>query len=153
MSKTVIWSAHEHSTQQVSSDWFWSFGIITVSIIIASILFHNYILALLVLVAAITLGMLARKEPRLIDISLNENGLQYGDLYFPYEVITRFWIDETHPKHTTLLMETKKIMTPHITISVPQNRVTDIRTLLKDKITESEIHEPLTHQLMEFFGF
>ena len=59
------WEGREYDHNPKSADWYWALGIIAVAATVASVLFGNYLLAVLVIVAAIALALHAAKRPPL----------------------------------------------------------------------------------------
>ena len=153
MPKEIVWTTQDHHRQEKPTDWFWSLGIIVFSIIIAAILFKNFLLAMLVLTASVTLGLLAKKEPQTAQMALTQVGFIYGDTLYPYDIMTRFWIQESTKTTSVLLIETTKIMAPHISVHLPISRTAAVRkTLRENKVKEEEIYEPISHKLMDLIG-
>lgn len=151
MKKEVIWQAHEHNHTSKSADWFWVLGILAVSISIVAILFRNFFFALLILVAAFTLALLAKRVPRTMQFKLDEQGLLVGTQLYTWKTIQVYRITspETSP---ILLIGTTKIFSPHLSIPIPIHKVEDIRTILSKNVKEGEINEPASHKIIEFFG-
>lgn len=151
MEKDITWQAEDHYHTHKNQDWFWVLGIAAVSVSIVAILFQNFFFAILILVAAFTLALLARREPRIVHFTLTKQGLLTGPEHYPWNAIRAFWIDTTLTP-PTLLIDTTKILAPHLFIPIPKNRVEEIRAFLKENVKEEELHEPATHKIIEFFG-
>jgi hypothetical protein len=147
----IHWRGYEHQHIERSSDWFWALGVIAVSAALIFILFNNFLFALLIVIAAVTLGILATKEPEIVDFVLSEKGLAIDDTFYPYDVIKAFWIEE-HGESTTLLIDTLKALRPHLVIPVNDVSADDIRDMLKEFIEEEELSEPLSYRILELLG-
>lgn len=148
----IRWSGYEHQHEEKGSDWFWALGIIAVSAALISILFGNILFALLIVVAAVTLGMLATKPPEIAEFVLNERGLAINDQFYPYSVIDAFWIEETD-EHATLLVDTQKFMAPHLVIPIEEVDPDAVRDRFEQFVPEVELREPIAHRLLELLGF
>src|SRR3989344_4172426 len=57
------WSAYEHEHVERGSDWYWALGIVAVSAALTSILFDDFLFAVLILLAAVVLVLLSRTPP------------------------------------------------------------------------------------------
>ena len=81
MSDTAIleWEGREYDHNPKSADWYWALGIIAVASTVASVLFGNYLLAVLIVIAAAAFALHAAKEPPLNSFRLIEKGIMVGD--------------------------------------------------------------------------
>ncbi|MFZ3043564.1 MAG: hypothetical protein WA058_00430, partial [Minisyncoccia bacterium] len=53
----VEWEGREYDHGSKSADWYWALGIVAIASAIASVLFGNYLLAVLIVIAAATLAL------------------------------------------------------------------------------------------------
>lgn len=151
-SAPLRWSAYEHEHIERGSDWFWALGIIAVSAALTSILFANVLFALLILIAATTIGLIAQHPPELHEFEISEKGIRTGKIMHPYEKIIAFWIDE-ELEEPLLLVDTTAFMTTNLVIPIGDIAPDDIRAFLSDRVEEIPMKEPLAHKILEFFGF
>lgn len=149
---SINWSGYEHQHEERSSDWFWALGIIATSAAITSILFANFLFALLIIVAATTLGILATKEPEIVEFVLSDKGMTVGDTFYAYADIRAFWVEEDE-EETTLLVDTLKAMAPHLVIPINDVSADEVRDMLKEFVEEEELAEPISHKILELLGF
>src|SRR5438034_10739881 len=92
----IEWEAHQYEYKERSSDWFWAVGIVAVSIAVTSVIFHNIIFGILVLVGAFALALFINREPGVVDVRVDERGVTNDKMHYPYESLHSFWIDEDH---------------------------------------------------------
>ena len=149
---TIYWSGYEHQHEERSSDWFWALGIIAVSAAVTSILFGNVLFALLIVIAAFTLGILATKEPEVVEFLITDKGLFVGDNFYTYSDIRAFWVEEGDEENT-LLVDTLKAFAPHLVIPINDVSPDDVRDMLSQFAHEEELVEPLSHKILELLGF
>ncbi len=151
MDNEIIWQAEEHHHTSKSADWFWVLGIAAVSASVISILFHNFFFALLVLVAAFTLALLARRTPNLVQFKINSQGFFVGTEQYAWDTVQAFYIksEDSPPK---LLINTRKILAPHLLVPLPTHKIEGVRTLLAKYTKEEDLAEPVTHKVSEFLG-
>lgn len=90
----VEWEGREYDHDPKSSDWYWALGIIAVASAIASLLFGNFLLAVLVLIAAVAIALHATKEPPIHTFRLVDAGLMVGEDLHPYERMHSFTVLE-----------------------------------------------------------
>lgn len=146
------WSAYEHEHIDRGSDWFWALGVIAVSAALTSMLFGNFLFALVIVVAAVTLGLIARKPPEMHEFEINEKGIRIGRTLHAYDSVISFWVDEDEEK-PLLLVDTTTFMAPNLIIPTGDIHPDDIREYLRPRAEEVPMKEPLAHKILEFFGF
>ena len=115
-SKTILtWSAYEHEHIERESDWYWALGVAAVCIALTAIIFHDTLFGLLILLAATTIGMLAREAPPLTTFEISDRGIKVNHELHRFDDIIAFWIDEqsTPP---LLLVDTTKPLAPNLII-------------------------------------
>ncbi len=150
--ETLRWSAFEHEHIERGSDWFWALGVIAVSAALTALLFGNFLFALLIVVAATTIGLIARTPPDLHEFEISEKGVRIGPTMHPYDTIISFWVDEELPK-PLLLIDTVTFMSPNLVIPIGDHAPETIREHLRLHALETPMKEPLAHKILEFFGF
>ncbi len=153
----IAWQSAEHKHKEVKTqDWFWALGFIAISAAVTSILLSNVLLAMIILLAAITLGLYANKAPQELSCSLSTRGITINEVLHPYKNLEAFWIDETHPDkdHNSLILDARKPLVPHLIIPLPPDLDRDVlQDYLLDYLPEKELFEPPAQRIAELFGF
>lgn len=151
MTETVLtWRAPEHQHAERGSDWYIALGIIAISIALTSILFNNFLFALLIVLAAITLGMLASRTPPVVDFFLTERGLMVDETLYVYEEMFAFWV--TDGDQPTLLIDTPRFMTPDLVIPLTDVDPESVRVFLSERVPEIPMRESIFYKIMELMG-
>ena len=153
MPQDITWKAHEHSHSDKGSDWFWALGIIAVSSAVVAVLFQNLLFALLILVGSFTMALLAKKSPRELTFSLSPRGIMIDNALYPYQMLVAFWIQDRGTEHSTLIVDARRFMTPHLIVSLHDTDAEQVHTYLSEYLPEEEIEEPIGQRLLEMFGF
>ncbi len=148
----VTWDAPEYHHFEKSSDWYWSLGIIAVSIAILCVIFGNILFAIFVLLAAFTSGVYADRHPELAHIELRPRGIVYNDKMYMYTLLDSFWVEE-HEHPQKIILKSKHLLMPYILIPISHIHPEEVRMYLKMHLKEVEHHESLGHKLLEYFGF
>ncbi len=148
----LTWQAYEYVYREKSSDWYWAVGIITVSFAVTAILFNNVLFAVFIILAFCILMMYSKRRPELLEIKLDERGVQEGNLRYHYSSIESFWVEDRYGENK-LIMKSKKKALPYITIPIFDVSATDVRSHIKRHVREEEHAEPLAKQIMEYLGF
>ena len=151
--RTILrWSAYEHEHVRRGGDWFWALGIVAVSAAITSILFHDVLFAVLILIAASTLAMLANVPPDLVDFELSDRGIKTGGTMHKFEDIIAFWVEDHAVERPLLLVDTTKFMAPNLIIPIENIDPHTVRAFLQQRVEETPMTEPVAHKILEFFG-
>ncbi|MDP1707087.1 MAG: hypothetical protein Q8L30_00805 [bacterium] len=120
MAQNVLleWEGREYDHNPKSSDWYWSLGIIAVAGIVASVLFDNYLFAILIAIAAATLAVHASKHPPLHRFRLVEQGIMIGDETHRFERMISFSVleDIDGELPPMLSIKTESWLSPHLII-------------------------------------
>ncbi len=147
------WSAYEHEHIERGADWFWALGIVAISVAVTAIILHDVLFGVLVLVAAVTLGLLARTPPDLASFEISERGIRVNGILHRWDHIISFWVeDEHHTDRPLLLVDTTKWMSPNLIIPIEDIDPHLIRTFLKEHTKEMPMKEPVAHKILEFLG-
>jgi hypothetical protein len=147
------WSGYEHEFAERGSDWFWALGIVAVCIAIVAVLLHDVLFALLIVLAAVVIGMLANVPPEITEFEVSERGVRVGPNLHRYDEILAFWVEDEHEGPPILLIDTVKFMSPNIVIPIEDVDPRELRKLLQEHSTEVPMREPAAHKILEFFGF
>lgn len=148
---TLRWSAYEHEHVERGSDWFWALAIVAVCAALISILFHDTLFGVLILVAAFTLAMHARLSPDLVQFEVSDRGVRVGGTLHRFEEIISFWVEE-EGERPLLLVDTIKFMAPNLIIPLENIDPHAVREFLRRYAEEVPMKEPIAHKILEFFG-
>lgn len=152
--ETLSWRGYEYTHHEKSSDWFWALGIVALSSAVTAIIFKNILFALLILIGAFTIALFASKKPNLIHYEINRRGVAIDDVLYPFNTLESFWIDEDEHGHLSLIIKSERVVMPYIIIPLEEPvNFEDVRNVLLTKLEEEELHEPISHKVLEFFGF
>jgi hypothetical protein len=151
----ISWRTYEFAHSPKTSDWYWAVGIVTIGAVVASIFFNQVVLAILIIVASLSLLLHANKAPRLLEYHLTQRGLIIDKTLYPIATIESFWVDEYENGVAKLILKSKKkTMTYIIVPLVSEVTADEIRHFFfQHKIAEVEHHEPISQQIMEYLGF
>ena len=151
-SAPLRWQGYEHEHIERGNDWYWALGIAALCLATISVLLGDALFGLLILVAGVTLALMARRPPPLVEFELSDRGVRVGDEMHRYEEILAFWVEEHETNPPLLLVDTKKWMTPNIVIPIHSIDPKQVRAYLKERCEEVPMREPAAHKILEFFG-
>ncbi|MBI2030553.1 hypothetical protein HYT05_02945 [Candidatus Kaiserbacteria bacterium] len=150
---TLRWTAYEHETIERTADWYWALGIVTFSVVVISLLLHNALFAVIMVLAAFTMILLARTPPQLVSFEISDRGIRTGKILHRYNEILSFWVEDETDDRPVLLIDTTKWMAPNLIIPIEHVDPALVRAYLQERCTEKHMQEPWSHKVLEFFGF
>ncbi|MFT5037238.1 MAG: hypothetical protein ACI9VM_000816 [Candidatus Azotimanducaceae bacterium] len=153
LARSITWDAPAHHHIEKTSDWFWALGIVSLSAGAAAFFFGNYLLAILIIIAAGIMALLVNRPPEIVAYAITTRGLRVGDRLYPYSTLEAFYIDEDDPIGPQLLARSQKLFMPLIIMPIPEDHVEDIEDILEARLPEEHIEEPLATKILEIFGF
>ncbi len=157
MARTALctWQGLEHEHNPKSADWYWALGIMTIASVIASILFGNYLLVLVIIAAATTLSLHHAKEPPLRTFHLFEHGIAIDEEFFPFRDMLSFSIlEDIEGKFPPMLsIHTTRWLSPHLVIPLNDVDVDLVHNHLFEQTTEAPHHPTLVDVAARLFGF
>lgn len=147
------WTAPEYKERVRSVDWFWALGIIAISSAIASILYHNYLFAVFIVIAALMLGFFASRPPETLVFRITSKGLELGREKYPYEKLKSFHILDKDNGESILLVMSSRSVVPLIMVPLAEQSPEHVREALIAHLPEERHNEPTAHKIMEYLGF
>ncbi|VAW32558.1 hypothetical protein MNBD_CPR01-357 [hydrothermal vent metagenome] len=147
-----VWDAQEYEFDDKPAEWYWGLGVIATASIIASILFGNYLLAIVFLTATFTIGLQATKKPNTHHIILSEQGLAIGHRLYSFEIMHSFSMFEhiDKSKSPILSIKTNSLLTPHLLIPLDNVDADEVYAFLFAYIDEGLHQETLLDHIVEF---
>lgn len=151
--RAISWEAPEHSHYEKGRDWFLALAILVISIAIAAYLFDNTLFSLLVVVAGGAVALSATRRPSIIPFAVTVRGIRIDDRLYPYGTLKSYHIDEDHPDGPQLLILSQQKLMPLLTMPLPEDYIDDVEDILREKLPEEFIEEPLFTIILEKLGF
>jgi len=153
-SETISWHAPEYLHRQRHPDWYWGVGVFGAALFVFAMMTSNILFAALVLVAVITIFILAIRAPRELACEVTPSGISIDELKYPYAGLHSFWIDADNEAERKLIIASKKTLAPYIIIPLSNDVYEEsLRSYLKKYLLEEEHHEPFPQKIMEYLGF
>lgn len=149
------WDGQEYAFEEHGADWYWALGIITIAAILASILFSNILLALVILAGSGTIALQAAKHRRTHRFTIYDTGLAIDDNLYLFTSMRDFaileYVDPSLPP--ALSLKTNHIMAPHLLIPIHDYDPEEIYDYISSHIPEGEHEETLVERLTTLLRF
>ncbi len=157
MPRTAIleWEGREYDHNPKSADWYWALGIVAVAAVVAAVLFGNYLLAVLVIVAAAALALHAAKLPPLHQFRLVEQGIVIGEELHPFERMISFSVleDVEGELPPMLSIKTESWLSPHLVIPLQGVDADVVYAYFLQHVDEGEHPHTFTDLVAAWLGF
>lgn len=149
------WEGRECDHNPKSADWYWVLGIIATATAVASMLFSNYLLAFLIIVAAAAIALHAAKQPPLHRFHLVEQGLVIGDELHPFEKMISFSVLEDVAGELSPLLSIKNEtwFSPHLVIPLDGVDADAVYEYFLQHVDENEHVHSLADLMAAWLGF
>ncbi len=147
------WEGSEYRFEDKSADWYWALGIIATGATIASLLFNNVLLAVLVVTAAFAIAIHAAKHPRVHRFSLTGDGIAIDGNFYAFKNMLSFSIleyaDEKLPP--SLSIKTKHFLAPHLLIPIHDHDLDEIYQHVLEHVPEGRHEHSNFDSIVELF--
>jgi|SRR6185436_10344385 len=152
-STSIEWRAPEYDHFERTPEWFWTIGIVSAVLILASILFKNFLFAIILLLGSFTAMLYAARPPQPLDFALTPKGIRIKDRLYPYDSVHSFWVSDDYHKRK-IIIESDRLILPHLIIPLPAE-VSDetARTYLLAYLPEQRHEESLADMIADALGF
>jgi len=154
MAQTILeWEVPEYVKTEKNSDWFWAVGIISISAAVTAIILNDVLFGVVILVGTFALTIHAVKHPALLHIAVSDKGVAINEVFYPYNTLDSFWVEEDyHPRK--VLIKSKKMFMAYVILPLPEEIDSeDIEEKLVTHLPRVEHHEPALQKVLEYFGF
>lgn len=134
----LSWQVSSHNTRERSNDWFWGLGALAIVGAIASVVFGNALLAIIIALGAVSIGLLAVQEPREHSVVVGPRGIIIDGTRYPYPSVRSFWVEHAD-SNARLFVSMSGILAPHFSLPIANTVEGDaVRRYLKRFVPEEE---------------
>jgi hypothetical protein len=150
--RSVTWEAPEHTHPDKGGDWYFALGIVTVSVVVASVIFSNFLFAILSALSGASIAIAASQPPRIVRYGVSARGIQVDTTLHPIAMLRSYYLNDDDPRGPVLLVLSQKTFAPMLVIPVPEEYLDEIEVLLNERLPEEFLEEPLLSRLLEKVG-
>jgi hypothetical protein len=149
----IVWEAPEYIYREKHKEWFVGLGVIALALFVVAILFKNFLFAAIVVLATFTILLYATRRPYALSFEINRVGVILNRTFYPYSFLDAFWVDYTDESVRKLFIVSRKFFMPMLIIPLGEQDPDEVRNFLTNYLPERELLEPLSHKILEYFGF
>lgn len=133
----VEWEFPEFTKYLVSKRWYMIMSIVTVLLVFFGIFTQSYIFLLIIVLYISIIAIRHRRDPRIIDFLIFEDGIQVGEsTFYEWKDIDKFWIIYEPPEVKNLYFKFDMPFRPDINIPLQDQNPVEIRNLLQQYAQE-----------------
>jgi len=147
--KEFNWKIENRNFMPKTTEWFWALGIFGFALIVFAILLKNYLLIIIVGLAAFIIYGNKNKQLETINFRLNDNGLYIEGKFYSYDDFESFWIFPG--ERPEFVLRRKELFIPLLTVPFHENDEMQIRKILVEHLEEREERESLIDLLSKRF--
>jgi hypothetical protein len=146
------WQGKEYEYDEKTADWYWALGILATAAVLACILLSDFLLAVLIVVAALAIALQSAKRSVIHRFSLGDEGLTINKEVYAYRTMKSFsileYIDETLPP--SLSIKTSSFLAPHLIIPLVGVDPIAVYEFLNVHVEHEHHPETLMDRVVEF---
>jgi hypothetical protein len=151
--RSITWDAPEHTHPDKGGDWYFALGVLTVAVVIAAIIFDNFLFAILAALSGASIAIAASLPPRVVHYGVGVRGIRIDTVLHPFSELRSYYINENNPQGPELLILGKKFFMPMIVMPLPAEYIDEIEDILAPRLEEVFMEEPIINKFLELFGF
>ena len=154
MTTFMAWNASELKEKTRRVDWYWAVVLIALGGIVLSVIYKNYLLGFLLLLAGVLVIVYAVRKPAQVTVELSEQGLKVNSNMYQYQDMDAFWIIETKDGEQKLLIHTPKALFSFLDLHIAEEiDILALRDILLNFVPEVEMREPLILRISDRLGY
>lgn len=151
--KEFSWQAPEYTYKEKTSDWYWTVGIITAALVVTAIIFGNTLFGIVIAIGAFSLSLFASRKPNIVSVHISEKGIKIDKTLYPFHTIDSFYLHTEHPTGPKLLLKSKKMVMPLVSVPVNHNDHETLREFIAKHLKEEVFEEGLLQTIFDGLGF
>ncbi len=150
----LAWEAYEYKDREMKADWFWALGIIALAGSVASFIWGNFLFGVFIILASVAVVYFGTRKPERITYEITTGGVFYEGIFYPFETLHAFWLNEEIPDDKKLLIKSERFFVPILTLPYEDEETGNlIYEALTDIVPEEPLQEPFGQLIMERLGF
>lgn len=143
----INWQIEERPEVPGNSQWLLALAIIGFAVVVFGALLKNYLLIIIVALAAFIVYARKFKKPEMHDFRLDNEGVAIDGRLYSYENFESFWIFP----HNEIAFRKKHHLTPLLIVPFNSNKESKIRKILENHLPEHEEEESFLDLLQKKF--
>lgn len=135
---SISWRTLEYEVFEKSATWYLVAALIILGIVIYALVVNSPIMAITFILIGVVGYLHLQKEPRMLDFSISNRGVQVGNEMYEFDNIESFWIFYDPPHMKTLSLHTKASFMPFVHIPLADEDPVIVREVLMRFVSEEK---------------
>lgn len=148
--KEISWEANSFYRYKRSINWYAGLIVLTAVLAIIFLLLHNYLLAVIIAVAAVVTAKLAGANPTREEVAISDKGVTIRNNFYPFAFFKSYYLDNSYGVNRLYLETTRRIFPTMVVFLGSQDplKINDLLARhLPPKINRFEV---LNHKLLHW---
>lgn len=147
------WEAPEYEYIEKHPKWYWITGAVLLAIVIYAIITNSILMAITFILIGMLIYIYAEREPRLIRMEINSDGIVADKIMYEHDDLKSFWIFyEIEAGFKVLSLHSQKTFLPHIHIPIGDANPIMIREVLLHYLPEIRQEMTIVDRLSLLIG-
>ncbi len=153
--KEIFWQAPAFKYYPKDVSWYWMSFIIAILLMAFAILQKNFLFAVFIFLAEISVLILARRQPELLKFKIDDKGITVVDRTYQFNDLEKFCLrpDNESKDFEELILKRKTHFNPYLRIFVDIKVVSQVRDILSQKLTEEAYEDSLIESIFKWLRF
>ncbi len=134
------WDFPEFIKHQRGILWYLAAFLAVIGLLVFSLVSENFLFAVIIILSAIIVIYISRKNPRIINIKITDKGIVIENNFYPYSEIKNFWIIN-EPEARRLYIEFRSAFIPRLSIPYQDQDPNELREYLLLYLEENDERE------------
>jgi len=152
--QNITWEAHEFKHYPKTAGWYVTLVAVFILLMAFFIIVESdYFAAVCLAIICALVIVFARQTPKRVEIELNERGIRFGTLVYPYKQLKYFWV-VNNERHQTINFHTSAFINNVVILELENQDPETVRSFLLRFLPEHHLTEETTAQrIMHRFKF
>lgn len=132
----LSWTFPEFVKYERSKKWYITASSIIILFLLYAVFTFNFLLAVIVVMAVLVVLIREKSDPKNINFSITERGIEIGEKFYTYRDVKKFSIIYEPPNVKVLYLEFKFKMKPRFSVQLENQNPNEVRKVLKEYLDE-----------------
>ena len=151
----VEWQAPAFRYYLKDVSWYWLSFIIAILLTAFAVWQKNFLFAIFILLAEISVLILARRQPELIKFKVDDKGIAIAGKVYLFSDLENFCFrsDDEDKNFEELILKRKTHFNPYLKIFVDAGVSSAVRGIISQKLTEEAYEDSLLESIFKWLRF
>ena len=149
----VSWRTHEYEHAEREPSWFFGIGGVALVLVAFAIWQKSFFFGLFIVIATLLVMFLGSRPPRLVDITVDGEGVFVAGLELGYGSLESFSFRKRPGRLDELILRRKRQFSPIVRMFIPDREVPNTRAIMAAHIQEVEHDESLIEIVADWLNF